>query len=87
MRKSFYSRLAKHSKCTYFGINPKTKYFEFSNDYLEQKLVIRFDDYPWQLGLIYEPSFINAELYCNKTGDTISYTTILSKANQLLQNI
>ena len=83
--KSFHSILVRHPECDYYGVNPKSSYFEFRNK--EQTLTIRFDDMPWQYGIVDSPSFINAELSCNKTGDTIGYTTSQTKAKQLLKQI
>jgi len=84
-QKSFHSSLVRHPKCTYYGVNPKTSYFEFLNE--EQTLTIRFDDYPWQFGIMDSPSFINAELNCNKTGDMIEYTTRENIAKKLLKSL
>ena len=83
--KSFHSTLVKHPECRYWGNWGKSQYFEFRTE--EQLLTIRFDDYQWQLGMVDGPSFINAELSCNKTGDTIEYTTSQVKAKQLLKQI
>ena len=82
--KSFHSSLVRHPECTYYGVTSKSSYFEFRNE--EQTLTIRFDDMPWQFGITDSPSFTNAELNCNKTGDMIEYTTIEIIAKKLLKN-
>ena len=84
-QKSFHSSLVRHPKCTYYGVTSNGSYFQFSNN--EQLLTIRFDDAPWQFGIVDSPSFINAELNCNKTGDTIEYTTREIIAKKLLNNL
>jgi hypothetical protein len=83
--KSFHSSLVRHPKCTYWGVADKSSYFQFSNK--EQTLTIRFDDMPWQFGIVDGPSFINAELNCNRTGDMIEYTTIQTIAKRLLKHL
>ena len=79
---SFHSSLCSHPRCTYWGNYGKSQWFEFRTE--EQLLTINFDDYPYQLGLEDSPSFINAQLTCNKTGDTIEYTTRKIIAKKLL---
>ena len=83
--KSFYSSLVRHPECTYYGVMRNSTYFEFRNE--EQTLTIRFDDMPWQFGIVDSPSFINAELNCNKTGDMIEYTTLEIIAKKLLKHL
>lgn len=85
MTKSFHSQLVRHPKCTYYGVTSNGSYFHFSNE--EKLLTIRFDDAPWQFGITESPSFINAELNCNKTGDTIEYTTRENIAKKLLKSL
>lgn len=82
--KSFYSSLVRHPECNYYGVTSNGSYVEFRNE--EQTLTIRFDDMPWQFGITDSPSFINAELNCNKTGDMIEYTTKEMVAKKLLKN-
>ena len=74
------SELINNPNTTHWGITSKGQYFELYNEQQEQILTIRFSDYP-------SPSFSNAELKCTKTGDTITYTTAIYKAKQLLKTI
>lgn len=82
---SFYSSLVRHPECTYYGMYLNSSYFEFSNE--EQTLTIRFDLSRMQYELKAHPSFVNAELNCNKTGDMIEYTTRELIAKRLLQDL
>ena len=83
--KSFYSSLVRHPECTYHGVMGNSSYFEFRNE--EQTLTIRFDDMPWQFGIVDSPSFINAELNSNSSGDMIEYTTREIIAKKLLKDL
>lgn len=85
MAKSFHSQLVRHPKCTYYGVNSKTSYFEFRTE--EELLTIRFDDAPWQFGIVDSPSFISAELTCIMTGDVFEYTTRENSAKKLLKSL
>jgi hypothetical protein len=83
MKKSFYSVVAKKNY-NYWGITPKGSYFQFKNE--EQTLIIRFDDREWEYGLKPTPTFVSAELTCNRTGDIIEFKTVESLAKKLLNN-
>ena len=79
---SFHSSLVRNPNCTYWGIYGSKEYFEFKDEYWNKTLTIRFISNEYDL----TPQFIMAEVHCDKSGDTLLQTQLMTKAIQLLKD-